>query len=155
MSILRACRSGSPCGRELRKPDVRSVESFTQTVLKTECIAIPASTSGLWLTKDLFPRLGIAAKLNVKTMPRGADATRAVAAGEANLGILPVSEIMSADGVDFVGALAAEIQLVQTFSAAVVAGSKQRESAQRLIDCLMSVRAAAAIRDSGMEPIAK
>ena len=143
-----AVRTGTP------KPDMRTVESFKQTMLETECVAIPASTSGIWLTKDLFPRLGIAAKLNVKTMPRGSDATRAVAAGEADLGILPVSEIMCADGVDFVGALAAEIQFVQTFSAAIVAGSKQREGAKRLIDFLVSARAAAAIGDSGMEPIA-
>ncbi len=143
-----AVRAGTP------KPDVRTVEGFKHTALEAECLAIPASTSGIWLTSELFPRLGIAAKLNVKTMPRGSDATRAVAAGDADLGVLPVSEIMSADGVDFVGALAAEIQFVQTFSAAIVAGSTQREGAKRLIDFLVSARAAAAIRDSGMEPLA-
>lgn len=135
-------------------PDVLTVEGFKQALLKTKSVAIPASTSGIWLTKDLFPRLGIAAKLNVKTMPRGSDATRAVAGGDADLGILPVSEILSADGVDFAGSLAAEIQFVQTFSAAIVAGSKQHDGAQRLIDFLVSARAAAAIRNSGMEPLA-
>jgi molybdate transport system substrate-binding protein len=136
------------------KPDMRTVEGFKNTLLKAKSVAIPASTSGIWLTKDLFPRLGIAANLNVKTMPRGSDATRAIAAGDADLGILPVSEIMSADGVDFAGSLAAEIQFVQTFSAAIVAGSKQHDGAKRLIDFLVSARAAAAIRNSGMEPLA-
>lgn len=136
------------------KPEVRTVEGFKQTALKAKSVAIPASTSGIWLTKDLFPRLGIAAKINVKTMPRGSDATRAVAVGDADLAILPVSEIMSAEGVDFAGSLAAEIQFVQTFSAAIVAGSKQHDGAKGLIDFLASARAAAAIRNSGMEPLA-
>jgi ABC-type molybdate transport system substrate-binding protein len=43
---------------------------------------------------------------------------------------------------------------VQTFSAAVVAGSKQIDGSKRLIDFLASARAYEAIRKSGMEPLA-
>ncbi len=39
--------------------------------------------SGIWLTTDLFPRLGIAEKINVKVTPRGTGATGMVAAGSA------------------------------------------------------------------------
>ena len=83
----------------------------------------PGSTSGIWLTTDLFPRLGIAEKINVKVTPRGTDATGMVAAGGADLAVMPVSEIVHAAGVDFAGTIAPEIQFVQVFSAAVVAGS--------------------------------
>jgi molybdate transport system substrate-binding protein len=116
--------------------------------------ASPGSTSGIWLMTDLFPRLGIAAKINVKATPRGTDATGVVAAGGADLAILPVSEIVHAVGVDFAGNIAREIQFVQVFSAAVVAGSGDIEDSKRLIEFLASAHASDAIRNSGMEPFA-
>jgi molybdate transport system substrate-binding protein len=51
--------------------------------------------------------------------------------------------------------IAEEIQLNQVFAAAVVAGSNEVESARRLIAFLASERASAAIKGSGMEPLAK
>ena len=39
-----------------------TVEAFKQVLLKAKTVAIPGSTSGIWLTNDLFPRLGIAEK---------------------------------------------------------------------------------------------
>jgi len=134
-------------------PDVGTVERFKQTVLKAKCVAIPASTSGIWLTSELFPRLSIATA-NIRTMPRGSDATAAVAAGRADLAVLPVSEIIPAIGVAFAGSLAPEIQFVQTFSAAAVAGSAAMADAKRLIEYLASPRAAPAISASGMVPLA-
>lgn len=141
-------RAGSP------RPDVSTVEAFKQTLLKAGTVAVPESTSGIWLMEDLFPRLGIADKIRVRPAPRGTDATRMVAAGEVDVTVQPVSEILPAPGVDFAGSLAPEIQFVQTFSAAIVAGSKQIEDARRLIEFLTSAPAAAAIRASGMEPLA-
>jgi molybdate transport system substrate-binding protein len=133
------------------KPDVSTVEAFKQILLAAKTVAMPASTSGIWLVTELFPRLGIAEKVSMKMAPRGSDATRMVAAGEVDLAVMPVSEIMHATGVDFAGSIAPEIQFVQTFSAAVVAGSQQIEAAKRLIAFLASARAAQAIRNSGME----
>jgi hypothetical protein len=54
---------------------------------------------------------------------------------------LPVSEILHAAGVDFAGRIAPEIQFVQVFSAAVVAGSGEIEGSKRLIEFLGSGRA--------------
>jgi molybdate transport system substrate-binding protein len=143
-----AVRAGTP------KPDVSTVEAFKQVLLKAKTVAVPGSTSGIWLTADLFPRLGIADKVNVKKTPRGTDATGMVAAGGADLAVMPVSEIVHAAGVEFAGAIAPEIQFVQTFSAAVVADSGEIEGSKRLIEFLSSARASEAIRKSGMEPLA-
>ena len=142
-----AVRTGTP------KPDVTTVEAFKQVLLKAKTVAIPGSTSGIWLMDELFPRLGIADKINVKVGPRGTDATAMVAAGEADLAVMPVSEIVHAKGVEFAGSIAPEIQFVQTFSAAVLAGSGEIERAKRLIAFLSSARASEAIRKSGMEPV--
>ena len=143
-----AVRAGTP------KPDVSTVEAFKQVLLKAKTVAVPGSTSGIWLTTDLFPRLGITEKINVKVTPRGTDATGMVAAGGADLAVMPVSEIVHAAGVDLAGSIAPEIQFVQVFSAAVVAGSGEIEGSKRLIEFLASSRASETIRKSGMEPLA-
>jgi molybdate transport system substrate-binding protein len=135
------------------KPDVSTVEAFKAILLKANTVAVPESTSGIWLMAELFPRLGVADKISVRPAPRGTDATRMVAAGTVDLTVQPVSEILTAPGVDFAGSLAPEIQFVQTFSAAIVAGSKQTCAAKRLIEFLASADAAEAIRHSGMEPL--
>jgi molybdate transport system substrate-binding protein len=143
-----AVRAGTP------KPDVSTVVAFKQLVLKAKTVAVPGSTSGIWLRTDLFPRLGIAEKINVKAKPRGTHATEMVAEGGADLAVMPVSEILHATGVDFAGSLPPKIQFVQVFSAAVVTGSEKIEGSKRLIEFFASVRAAEAIRQSGMEPLA-
>jgi molybdate transport system substrate-binding protein len=143
-----AVRAGTP------KPDVSTVEAIKQLLLKAKTIAVPGSTSGIWLRTDLFPRLGIVEKANVKATPRGTHATEMVAAGGADLAVMPVSEILHAAGVDFAGSLPLEIQFVQVFTAAVVAGSEEIEGSKRLIEFLASARASETIRKSGMEPLA-
>src|SRR3984893_4022084 len=119
-----AVRAGSP------KPDVSTVEAFKQLLLKAKTVAVPGSTSGIWLKTDLFPRLGIAEKINVKVTQRGREATSMVVAADAEVAVMPVSEILHATGVDFAGAIAPEIQFVQVFSAAVVTGSKETEGSK-------------------------
>jgi len=135
------------------KPDVSTVDAFKQAMLGTKAIAMPGSTSGIWLRNDLFPRLGIR-NVAMTMAPRGTDATRMVAAGEVDLAVMPVSEILSAAGVAFAGSLAAEIQFVQVFSAAIIAGSQAMQASKALIAFLASPPAAEAITKSGMEPLA-
>lgn len=136
------------------KPDVSTVEGFKQALLKAKTVVTAASTSGIWLTNDLLPRLGIADKVNLKLTPRGTGAMAMVAAGEAEVAVMPVSEIIHASGVDLVGMPPAEIQFVQIFSAAVVASSKEMANAKRLIEFLASPSAFEVIKKSGMEPVA-
>jgi molybdate transport system substrate-binding protein len=137
------------------KPDLSSVEAFKRLVTGAKTVAVPASTSGIFLVKEIFPRLGIADKVNVDMTPRGSGAAAMVASGQADLGLLPVSEILHAPDVEVGGVIHADIQLIQTFSAAVVAASKEHAAARRLIDFLTSDRAAAVIRKFGMEPLTK
>jgi molybdate transport system substrate-binding protein len=144
-----AVRAGAP------KPDVASVEAFKLAVTKARLVSVPSSTSGIFLVENVFPRLGIAGRVNVRMTARGSDASAMVAAGEADLGLLPVSEIMAAAGVELAGAIAEEIQLNQIFAAAAVKGSKELDAARRLIAFLASEQAASAIRAGGMEPLGK
>lgn len=142
-----AVRAGAP------KPDVRSVDDFKRVVLKARTVAVPSSTSGIFLVEEIFPRLGIAGSVNVKATARGSGAAAMVATGEADIGLLPVSEIVHAQGVELAGVIAEEIQLHQIFAAAIVAASKEIEAGKRLIAFLTSESAAQTIRRGGMEPL--
>jgi molybdate transport system substrate-binding protein len=142
-----AVRAGTP------KPNVGTVEAFKQVVLAARTVSA-SSTSGIWLVKDLLPRLGILEKLDVKITPRGTGAAAMVADGSAGVAVMPISEILTAKGVDYAGSLAPEIQFPQVFAAAVVAGSGEVDNAKRLIAFLSSPQAADAITKSGMEPMA-
>jgi molybdate transport system substrate-binding protein len=137
------------------KPDVSTVEAFKRTVTGAKAVAVAGSTSGIYFTRDLLPRLGIADRVNVKVTPRATGATALVAAGDADLVVMPVSEILHAPGVELGGTIPAEIQLIQVFSAAIVAGAKESDAGRRLIEFLASARAVAVIEKSGMEPLGK
>jgi molybdate transport system substrate-binding protein len=142
-----AVRSGA------RRPDIATVAAFKQALLSARLVAVPASTSGIYLTDEVFPRLGIADKLNTRIMPRGSQSAALVADGEADIAVQPVSELVGVPGLEFLGALPAEIQLIQTFSAAILAGSKDVHAGRNLIAFLASARAAAAMRSNGMDPV--
>ncbi len=61
------------------------IAAGTDVDLARTPLGVAGSTGGIWLTTDLFPRLGIAEKINVKVTPRGTEATGMVAAGDAGL----------------------------------------------------------------------
>jgi molybdate transport system substrate-binding protein len=142
-----AVRQGSP------KPDVSTVDALKRALLGARLVALPASTSGIFLKDEIFPRLGIADKVKLKLFARGIESTNAVAAGEADLAIGPVSEQVNQPGIEQVGVLPDEVQLVQIFTAAIVKTAHNPEQAKRLIEFLASDQSAAAIRNSGMTPV--
>jgi molybdate transport system substrate-binding protein len=137
-------RAGAP------KPDISTVEAFKASLLRAKSITFPDSTTGIYMLTTLFPRLGIASALAGKITHTG---VAAVAKGDAEIAIQPVSEILHVPGTDFVGTIPMEIQYVSVFSAAIVAGTKEIESSKRLVAYLASERSRKAIANSGMEPM--
>jgi molybdate transport system substrate-binding protein len=139
-----AVREGAP------KPDISTVDAFKQTLLRAKSIAFANSTTGIYMTTKLFPRLGIAEQVAAKSTTVGVGA---VARGDAEIAIQPVSELLHVAGTAFVGTLPRDVQYLSVFAAAVVAGSPQPEAAKRLIAFLASEQATSAIKNSGMEPV--
>jgi molybdate transport system substrate-binding protein len=68
------------------------------------------------------------------------------------LGFQQLSELMHLPGIDVIGALPPEIQVVTVFSAAVCSACRQPEAAGSLLAFLVSPEADAAKRRQGMEP---
>jgi molybdate transport system substrate-binding protein len=128
-------------------PTIATVDAFKQTLLRAKSIGIQSS-SAIYLRTKVFPQLGIASALEAKLSNAGA---ASVAAGEAEMIVLPVSEILPYPGVDFVGTIPAELQFVQVFAAAVIKGAKDPRAAQRLIAFLASDKATPSVEKTGMK----
>jgi molybdate transport system substrate-binding protein len=86
-------------------------------------------------------------------MARGTESTALLAAGEADLALGPVSELVDQAGIEPAGVLPDEIQLIQMFMAAIVDTSRHQAQARQLMEFLASGKAAAAISSSGMGPV--
>jgi molybdate transport system substrate-binding protein len=139
-----AIRAGTP------KPDISTVDSFRQMLLRSKSINA-LSTTGIYLTKIVLPKLGIGGEVTDKI--KGGGSLAAVASGQVEIAIRPVSELVNVPGIDFVGLVPEELQYLSIFSAAIVAGSKRVDAGQRLIHFLGSEEAEATIRRSGMDPV--
>ena len=145
-----AVRSGAP------KPDITSVRALTQALLKAKSIAISAQISGVYLTNELLPRLGIAAEVMPKIRRAEKEPVgNIVARGDADLGIQQISELKAVRGVDYVGPLPAEVQRISTFAVGIASKSNNPSGAQALIDLVTSPAGAAVMRQSGLDPIAR
>lgn len=131
------------------KPDISTVDKLRAVLLSSASVAMSSSTSGVYLTTTLFPRLGIAEAMAPKTTMQGA---ALVGRGEAEIGLQQVSELLPIANTTFVGPIPNEVQYVTTYAAAVLASSAQGDASRRLVEFLSSNAAAAAIVRSGMEP---
>ena len=98
--------------------------------------------------------MGIADAMRAKTIQIGPGLAvgAAVARGEGEIGFTQVSELLSADGIDYVGPLPAEVQHVTVWSAGLNVAAPAPDAAKALIRHLTAPHAAAVIRRSGMEP---
>ncbi len=132
----------------LAKPDISTVEAFKQMLLGAKSVNI-VSTTRVYATRTLFPRLGIVSEMAAKINDASVEG---VVKGEADLAVRPVSEIVNVPGLDFVGRAPNEVQFVSIFTAAITTSSKQSEAARRLIAFLSSEVAKVAMRKCGMEP---
>ena len=149
-TIGMAVRAGAP------KPDISTVDALKRTLLAAKSIAYSASASGVYLSTELFPRLGIADAIKAKS--RRIESERVgtvVARGDAEIGFQQVSELLPIEGIDYVGPLPDEVQRVTVFSAGIATGAKNLDAARALIRYLTSAAVAPLIRKTGLEPIAR
>ena len=142
-----AVRTGAP------KPDISTVEALKRTLLQAKSIAYSASASGVYLSTELFERLGIADQMKDKAKRIESERVGTVVArGDAELGFQQVSELLPIAGVDYVGPLPDAVQRVTVFSAGIATGAREPEAAKALIRFLASPAARPAIAKSGLEP---
>jgi molybdate transport system substrate-binding protein len=142
-----AVRRGAPV------PDITTVEAFKQTLLSAKSITYLKEGASTIYLDGLFKRLGIADQLRDKTVkPDTESVSEKVAAGEVELGMIVIPNILSVPGAQLAGPLPEEIQSYIVFTAAVAANSTNQEAARDLIAFLRSPAAIATIKANGMVP---
>jgi ABC-type molybdate transport system substrate-binding protein len=128
-----AVRAGTP------RPDISSVAALVRTLREARSIAYSASVSGTYLATELFPRLGLAEEIAAKGRRiEGERVGAVVARGDAEIGFQQISELVTIEGIDYVGPLPDDVQRVSTFSAAFATGARSRAAARELIEFLAS-----------------
>ena len=135
------------------KPDISSEAAFKQALLDAKSIAtIPASAGGMQVLK-LFERLGIATETGakIKAMAGPAELVKAMAAGEAELGMFLIN-VLTAPGIDVVGPVPNGLGQDIVFTGAVATGAKDAAAAQAFLDFLQTPEAKQVMVTKGMTP---
>jgi molybdate transport system substrate-binding protein len=144
-----AVKSGAP------KPDISTAEAVKRMLLAAKTIAYSDSASGVYVSTEMFDKLGI--KEAMKDKARKIPATpvgEIVAHGTAEIGFQQISELRPVEGIDIVGPLPDELQKITVFSAGIAAVSREPDAGKALIKFLASPAARPEIVKSGMDPIA-
>ena len=135
------------------KPDIGTTEAFKKALLAAKSIGYSTGPSGNYVI-GLFEKMGIAdqVKPKLKQTPTGVFVGTITASGEVEIGIQQVSEMSTFPGVDYVGPLPADMQLVTVFSAGTHARAKEAEAAKALTRFLTSPAAAPVMKKKGLDP---
>ncbi|HLI99641.1 MAG TPA: substrate-binding domain-containing protein [Bradyrhizobium sp.] len=143
-----AVKAGAP------KPDISSAEAVKRALLAAKSVAYSDSASGVYVSTEMFEKLGIADAMKDKARKIPATpVAEIVARGEAELGFQQISELKPVGGIDIIGPLPDALQKVTVFSAGIASVSKEPEAGKALIKFLSSPAARETIVNSGLEPI--
>jgi len=147
-----AVQQGAP------KPDISSAEKFKATLLAAKSLGmsnpVGGGQSGANLVK-IFEKLGITEAMKPKSIygpggPAGLIGNFLVRK-EVEIGIQQLPELMAVPGIDIVGPLPADVQLMTVFSAGVSTSAKNADGAKALIQFLATPKATAVMKSKGME----
>lgn len=136
-----------------RKPDVTSADAFKRSLTAAASIAyVKEGASGVAFAA-LVQRLGLSDALGPKTK---LTATRdevgdALRRGDAQLGVLPISEILPMTGVELGGAFPADVQSYIVMVAGAGARAADGRAVRELIAFLTAPEARPVITAKGME----
>lgn len=152
-SIGVAVAKGAP------KPDIATVEGFKGAMLAAKSIAcskpVGGGQSGVHIAR-VFADLGIADAMAPKSIygagGAGGLAGLVVLRGEAEIGIQQMAELMAVDGIDIVGPLPDEIQMITPFVAGIPANAPHMAAGRAVIAFLTTPDAKRVLKAKGLEP---
>jgi len=140
-----AVRSGTP------HPDISSAEGVKTAVLAARRIGYSTGPSGQYLAK-LFASWDPDGRLKdrITVAPVGVPVGSLVARGEIDLAFQQLSEL-GGEGIEVVGQLPPDIQMITTFSGGVARTSAQPEAARALLAFMATPALTAIKRAHGMD----
>ncbi len=144
---------GVAVGKGKPKPDIRTVDALKKTLLAARSIGYSTGPSGIYVV-TMFQKMGVADEIKgkLKQTPTGVFVGSIIASGEAEIGFQQVSELSFFPGIDYVGPLPAEVQLITIFSAGIPAGTKQADAAKSLVSFITAPAAVAIFKKHALDP---
>jgi molybdate transport system substrate-binding protein len=142
-----AVRAGAP------RPDISSVDALKRVLLSASSIAYSRSLSGIHVAA-LFEKWGIAEQLQekIKRPAPGVFVGEMIARGEAEIGFQQISELVHVTGIDFIGPIPPDVQLITVVSSCLHPASKQPSAAKAWMNFLASPAAARVLKKNGLDP---
>jgi molybdate transport system substrate-binding protein len=136
------------------KPDIATVEALKHALRDAKAIAFAREGVGGVYFAGLAERLGMADELKAKSrpMPNGVMVGEAVQRGEADLGVLPMSEILPVRGTEPLGAVPAEVRGHLVMTGGIATGAGQGAAAGELVKFITAPAAVPVLKAKGLEP---
>jgi molybdate transport system substrate-binding protein len=143
-STVRLARIGVDVGIHAggKKYNIGTVDAFQQMLREASSIVYAKQgASGIYFA-ELLKRLGMQESLSAKLLaaPSGDAVGAAVAARQAEVGILPASELLPVPGVEVLGPFPAEIQDYTYIVAGISGGAAHAGPARQLLEFLSNRR---------------
>lgn len=141
-------RKGTP------RPDIRTPGALREALLGSKALTYAQDGASRVHIERMLERLGIAESMKPRiALTQGSARGLAnVAAGQGDLAMTLISEILPVEGVELLGPLPDELQSYVSFAAAVSVHADSAEAGAALIAFLRAPSAAAIYRAKGMEP---
>ena len=152
---LARCGIGVGIRADAPKPDIRTPESFRQTLLRAKSITFAQDGASRTHLEKIFSSLRIASDLRPKiVMQQGSTrSTAMVANGKAEIVLTLISEIVPVRGIELLGPLPEELQSYVRFAAGASSRAQHAGPARALIQFLAGPAAAPAYKAKGMESV--
>lgn len=136
------------------KPDIATPEAFKRSLLACKSFAYSKTgVSGVYFP-SVLKRLGIeeAVKDKIVIPGSGMAVGEVVASGGAEIGVQQISELMPVEGIDIVGPLPGDLQMITVFSGGIFAGTQDEDAARALLRALTASDVRAAYQRRGLDP---
>ena len=142
-----AVRAGAP------KPEISTIDALKRALLDAETIAYSRSLSGIHIA-GLLENWGLAERLRprIRQPAPGEFVGEMVARGDAAIGFQQMSELVHVRGVDVVGPIPADVQLVTVVAGGIHIGAKAPDDAAAWVKFLASSAAADILEQNGLSP---
>jgi molybdate transport system substrate-binding protein len=153
VTVLGRSQVGVGVRQGTRKPRIGTAAEMKQALVDAKGVSYAGNGASRPHIEQMFASLGIAAPMKSKSrLEVGSDgAIKRVAAGDAELLITLISEILPAPGIELVGPLPTEFRSDVIFAAAVSATAPDPAAARALITSLVSRESTAMLRQKGLE----
>jgi molybdate transport system substrate-binding protein len=136
-----------------RRFEVGNAEALKQTFLAVRSVTYAQDGASRPHIERMFERLGIAAEMKAKTLLEQGSvrAAERVVAGEAEILLTLVSEILPVAGLELLGPLPHEFQSYISFAASVGTQAASADAARAFIDCVAAPASTPAFAAQGIE----